>query len=423
MQPETTGRTTIPEFDPAYVASQSAPEAQIYREEVQSQEPMKSVLENNPEIYFVQQKRGSDWGKWDFKAGAYYDTTTGAKHPAWKNEILPRATRDIKQLRLDLVRWGYCVIKDAIVPARVAILRERVIEQADGERRAGVAFKTMSGQNVHTCINKGACFADLIETSPETVQASAVVEQLINEALGPSWICTSLIAAISTLGGAPQALHQDQAGIDPDSRSPMSVNILTPLTDIDETNGGTLVIPGSHRELSDAVRERRPVGKLPPAINLKAKAGEMVLTDGRLLHGTGINFTDTPRIVMLSNMQKPWLRQQENWMLSVAPDVLETASPKLLQRMGYQAMLLAQTNEGHGFGARGEAGEAAGALIGFRRAADRGAYLRVGVLSRDSSKSKLQAPYTVRQVVEEAKAAARSGHKRDIVSKVQPGKS
>ncbi|MFL2526594.1 MAG: hypothetical protein ACJ0Q3_03805 [Candidatus Azotimanducaceae bacterium] len=31
----------------------SGPADQMYREEISSQEPMKSVLENNPEIYFV----------------------------------------------------------------------------------------------------------------------------------------------------------------------------------------------------------------------------------------------------------------------------------------------------------------------------------------------------------------------------------
>jgi ectoine hydroxylase-related dioxygenase (phytanoyl-CoA dioxygenase family) len=107
----------------------------------------------------------------------------------------------------------------------------------------------------------------------------------------------------------------------------------------------------------------KPVGKLPPAINIDAKAGTMIITDGRLLHGTGINHTENPRIVMLNGMQKPWLRQQENWMLSASPDVLRRASPKLLQRMGYQATNGAQTNEGHAFGAKGLVAEAAGATV------------------------------------------------------------
>ena len=118
------------------------------------------------------------------------------------------------------------------------------------------------------------------------------MEQLVTEALGENWICTSLIASISLQGGVPQALHQDQ-DIALDSRSPLTINILTPITDIDETNGGTLVIPGSHLVLSDAVRNQKPVGKLPPAINIDAKAGTMIITDGRLLHSTGINHTKT----------------------------------------------------------------------------------------------------------------------------------
>ena len=219
------------------------------------------------------------------------------------------------------------------------------------------------------------------------------------------WICTSLIAAISLRGGVPQALHQDQSNA-LDSRSPMTVNVLTPITDVDETTGGTLLIPGSHTVLSEAVREGKPVGKLPPAINLDAKAGTMVITDGRLLHGTGINHTDQPRIVMLNGMQKSWMRQQENWMLSVRSEVLERASAKLLHRMGYQATTGTQTNEGHGFGAQGLVDEVAGALVAFRLAADRGEYERVGELSSESSDQELNAAFTLRDVVGAARGAA-----------------
>ena len=400
--------TTVPrEFHPAVIEANSSPEDQMYRAEVTFAEPMKSVLENNPEIYFVPPKRGSEWGTWEFRPGSYYDTTTGDKHPAWRDKPLPRATRDIAQLRQDMLRWGYCKIEDALSADQVATIRQRVMEQAEGERLAGIAQKTPSGQNINCCVNKGRCFELLIEQHPSMVQGGPLVEQLVSEALGQGWICTSLIAAISLQGGVPQALHQDQ-GNAPDSRSPMSVNVLTAISDVDEANGGTLLIPGSHRILSDAVREGRPVGKLPPAINLDAKAGTMIITDGRLLHATGINHTNSPRIVMLNGMQKPWMRQQENWMLSVRPEVLQRASTKLLHRMGYQATTGGQTNEGHGFGARGLPGEAAGATVAFRLAADAGDYIRVGELGPDSSKEDLEAPYTLREVVGAARAGGKS---------------
>jgi ectoine hydroxylase-related dioxygenase (phytanoyl-CoA dioxygenase family) len=391
------------EFDPARIAAHAESAQQIYREENNAKEPMASVLANNPEIYFVPPQRRSDWGKWEFKPGSYYDTTIGSQHPFWREQDLPQPSKDIRRLRADLLNWGYCKVEDALSAEQVATLRQRVLEQAEGEQLAGIAQRTPSGQNINCCVNKGRCFELFIEQHPSIAQGGPLVEQLVTEALGPGWICTSLIAAISLQGGVPQALHQDQNN-NLDSRSPMSVNILTAITDVDEKTGGTLVIPGSHTVLADAVRAGKPVGKLPPAINMDAKAGTMVITDGRLLHGTGINHTDQPRIVMLNGMQKPWLRQQENWMLSVRPEVLERASAKLLHRMGYQATTGTQTNEGHCFGAVGKLDEAAGALVDFRLAADKGAYQRVGELRPDADGEMLNAPFTLRDVVGKARA-------------------
>ena len=53
----------------------------------------------------------------------------------------------------------------------------------------------------------------------------------------------------------------------------------------------------------------------------------------------------------------------------------------------------------------GRFGEAAGATLGFRQAADRGNYVRVGELGPDSNDAELQAPFTLPEVV----ARARSG--------------
>ena len=399
---------TVPsEFDPACVAENAAPESHMYRDELAAKDPMQSVLAANPEIYFVPPKRSAEWGQWEFKKGAYYDTTIGSKHPYWQDKDLPVATRDIKRLRADMVEWGYCKISEALTQTNIATIKQRIESQAAGEKLAGIAQKTPSGQNINTCVNKGRCFEELIELHPGTVQGGPLVEQLVTELLGANWVCNSLIAAIALKGGVPQALHQDQ-DIALDSRSPLTINLMTVVSAIDEVNGGTLVIPGSHKVLADAVRQQKPVGKLPPAINMDADAGTMIITDGRVLHGTGVNHTDTPRIVMLNGMQHPVIRQQENWMLSVRPEVVKRASPKLLQRMGYQAINAAQTNEGHGFGAIGTVGEAAGATVDFRLAADRGDYTRVGELSPDSRPEELNAAFTLREVVGKARASGRS---------------
>ena len=390
-------------FDPEFIQASSAPKTQMYRAERASREPVQSILENNPEIYVVPPQRSSNWGNWEFKPGSYYDTTTGSKHPHWAGVELPQPTKDIERLRADILRWGYGLVEDALSQEQVSAVQIRVQEQAEGERLAGIAQKTPSGQNINCCVNKGRCFELLIEQHPSAMQGGALVEQLLDESLGKGWICTSMIASIALEGGVPQALHPDQ-GMGLESRSPMLVNAVTAVTDMDETNGGTLIIPGSHRVLHEAARAGKPVGKLPPAINIEARAGTVIIYDGRILHGTGINHTNQPRIVLLNGMQKPWLKQQENWMLSVRPEVLRRASTKLLHRMGYQAWTGGQTNEGHGFGARGLPGEAGGALVAFRVAADEGRYLRVGELGPDSSPEDLQAEYTLRDVVQAARA-------------------
>ncbi len=95
-------------------------------------------------------------------------------------------------------------------------------------------------------------------------------------------------------------------------------------------------------------------------------------------------------------------------MLSVKPEILENATPKLLQRMGYQANTGGSTTEGHGFGASGEIGDAAGARVDFRIAADRGEYVRVGELGPDSTEEELSAPFTLRSVVSKARQGGKS---------------
>ena len=247
-----------------------------------------------------------------------------------------------------------------------------------------------------------------MEQNPNMVQGGPLVEQVVTEALGENWISNSLIASIALQGGVPQSAASRSGHCLRFCRSPLTINVMSVITDLDETTGGTLIIPRHSPNPADAVREQRPAGKLPPAINLDAKAGTVVITDGRLIHSTGINHTDSPRIVMLNGMQHPVIRQQENWMLSVKPEVLKRASPKLLQRMGYQATNAAQTNEGHGFGASGAVGEAAdrrwiSALLQTTEITS-----GVGALGPDSAPEELNAPYTLREVVTKARAGGRS---------------
>ena len=269
----------------------------------------------------------------------YYDTTVARKHEYWKQfNDLPIETKDIYQARKDLDKYGYCLIEDGMSNAQCSYMRDRLEEQAIAERECGLADMTPHFHIMWTLVNKGDCFAKCIEFNPEWVQAGPMIEQLNEELLGPGHYAYSFASNIARPGSYPQNLHQDSGAIHPIQTpgAPILVNTVYIMQDVNEENGGTLLIPTSHRLVSE-VKPGEEVGPLPPAINVEASAGTVMLMDGRVLHGTGVNHTDEWRYIMTNSNVKPWLRQQENWQLTVAPEVLKSASDKLLQRMGFHS--------------------------------------------------------------------------------------
>jgi ectoine hydroxylase-related dioxygenase (phytanoyl-CoA dioxygenase family) len=388
------------EFSPALVKARSPIEEQLYTEFLKSGEPYKSLYANNPWLVPPKHKETLQWG-----TGRYWDTTVARKHSYWKNIDLPTLTKDIRQMRVDLKQWGYCLIEEGMSAAQYATIKQRILDQAEGERLAGIAQPTPSGQYVNTLINKGDCFALCIEQHPDAVQAGPLIEQLMDETLGKGWICHSFLSNGADPGGYPQGLHIDQGPLLPwvTAEAPALVNTMYILEDVDEVNGGTLVIPGSHKILAQA-GSGGTIGKLPPTINLEAPGGTIMIFDGRMLHGTGANRSDIRRFVATMSNVKSWMRTQENWALSVRPEVLEAASPKLLHRIGLQALVYGATVEGFGLGAGGRVGDPWGAIKQFRSAYDKGEYVRVGELGPDSPRQLLQANYTVRQAMANARA-------------------
>ena len=394
---------TVPiEFTPEDVQARSPLDRHLFTQFLKSGEPFKSMLENNPWLLPPDTRKPLEWG-----TGRYWDTTVARKHEYWKNHDLPQATKDIDRLRRDFREWGFCLIEEGMSIDQCDQFRERLWAQAEGERLAGVQQPTPSGQYVNTLVNKGECFAKCIEQNPQAVQAGPLIEQIMDETLGKGWICHSFLSNGADPGGYPQGLHIDQGPLLPwlTEEAPVLVNTMYIPQDIDEVNGGTLVIPGSHKVLIEA-GSGGAIGELPPAINLEARAGTIMIFDGRLLHGTGVNRSKERRFVATMSNVKSWMRSQENWVLSISPDVLKTASPKLLHRMGFQALVYGGTVEGFGLGARGRIGDQWGSLKQFRQALDHGEYTRVGELSAGSTEEELNRDYTLRSAMDNARSSS-----------------
>jgi hypothetical protein len=98
--------------------------------------------------------------------------------------------------------------------------------------------------------------------------------------------------------------HQDWSIVDEEQFR--SFNIWIPLVDTNEQNGAICVLPHSH----NLVKSFRGVNVPDPFYQisnyvwkyhqtLDMKAGEALLYDHRLLHASGINHTDTPRLAVV----------------------------------------------------------------------------------------------------------------------------
>ena len=240
-------------------------------------------------------------------------------------------TTDLREARGDLDRHGYCLVEGALSSDQVAALRQRLVELAAAEVAAGTDYVYENGANqrVWALLNKGAVFVDLA--------LHPLALELMEHLLGHGFLLSNIDANIAGPGGQPMFLHADQSFVPPPWPwpFPLVANIMWMLDDFTPENGATRVVPDSHLkghgpELSGGAE---PVPACAPA-------GTAMVFDGRLWHQTGANVTaDERRHGILAYYCRPFMRQQENWFVSLRPEVLESAPGRLRQILGYDNYL------------------------------------------------------------------------------------
>jgi hypothetical protein len=151
--------------------------------------------------------------------------------PAWTRKDLPKLTDDLDRGRADLDRWGYCILAEAMPQDLVARARERLVEQAEAEKRLGYAFedggakqqwgafRDESGrirpeafraenggvnQRVWMLVNKGQAFLDVLELDRP--------HALIEHVLGEEYLISSYTANIAKPGGVPMTCTPTSGG-------------------------------------------------------------------------------------------------------------------------------------------------------------------------------------------------------------------
>jgi ectoine hydroxylase-related dioxygenase (phytanoyl-CoA dioxygenase family) len=237
---------------------------------------------------------------------------------------------ELQRYAAELDEHGYCVVQGAAEPAVIDELRDTLARVAAEEiaNDTDYVYENGCNQRVWALLNKGEPFERMVEN--ETVLL------LVRKLLGTVCLLSNINANIAGPGGSPMFLHSDQDYVPaPFPEYALVANAIWFLDDFTAENGATRIVPGSHKR-----RTRPDYSNLPETVPVTGPRGSVMIFHGALWHQTGANTTlDSKRHAILCYYCRPFMRQQENWFLSLDPAVLKRATPQLRELLGYEIYL------------------------------------------------------------------------------------
>jgi ectoine hydroxylase-related dioxygenase (phytanoyl-CoA dioxygenase family) len=222
-------------------------------------------------------------------------------------------------------RDGWSVIEGAIEPAHADALaadllrleRELSIEPAPND------FEGRRTWRIYNLLVHGKLYEEI----PVHPRVLPVVEGVLDAGC--------LVSSLSSIGIGPgekaQMIHADDQLIPlPKPHVAIICNTMWALTDFNEANGATRLVPGSHRAAASP-----DVTKSYDSIPAEMPKGSVLVWNGSLWHGGGANRSDARRVGIAMNYCAGWLRQQENQQLGIPREIARGFSPRLRELVGY----------------------------------------------------------------------------------------
>lgn len=226
-----------------------------------------------------------------------------------------------------LQRDGACIVRDVLDPEALARVNA---DLAPWIERSQPGVDDFTGRRTK---RTGALVARCPETRP--LVTHPLLLEAANAFLGPfcERIQLHLTQTIDILPGqSAQLLHRDRlawGGYIPKPIEPQ-FNTIWALTDFDEENGATHVIPGSQ----DWPLDRNPKSQ-SESIQAEMSAGSVLCYSGSVVHGGGANRSRAARVGLNITYCLGWLRTEENQFLSCPPHIAKDLDPVLTDLLGY----------------------------------------------------------------------------------------
>ncbi|KGE04389.1 hypothetical protein HRUBRA_01075 [Pseudohaliea rubra DSM 19751] len=233
---------------------------------------------------------------------------------------------------------GFTIIENFLDPARLARVNACYDAWLGGHQGRN-NFEGTHTERIYTLVARDRIFQDIVEDPRMLGLCDAVFE--------PNYLLTASQAIVIGPGETPQPWHTDDSFYTiPRPRPMVSLSTIVAMEDFSAENGGTEVIPGSHRwsdaEIAGAYGQEE--GKQAPALadRLAAlaqpvvmPAGSCLVFAGTLLHRGGANGSSRTRRAFSNQYCQPWARPQENFFLAIPPERVRAMAPRVQSLLGY----------------------------------------------------------------------------------------
>lgn len=244
---------------------------------------------------------------------------------------LTACTDEYASARAHLKEEGWAIIPDILTTDESASILSHLWDaKASAEQRGDQTFlphldPNSSNVRVFYLMELDQVFRDLI--------AHPIAIDMVKSVLGENFLISNFTANIARPGSQSMALHSDQSIVVPDPWiEPWALNVIWCLTDVYKDNGATLYIPGSNKYVhaSDI-----PADAPERLIPFEAKAGSIILMDGRVWHTSGANVTkDQDRALLFGYYSAGHLRQQVNWTAKMSEELKAALSVDMKRWLG-----------------------------------------------------------------------------------------
>ena len=236
-------------------------------------------------------------------------------------------------------RDGYTIIEDFLQPPVLAEAR-RVLSLYLGAHAGRNGFEGLNTERVYTLVARAKVFWEIVQDTR--------VMALCEHFLLPNFLLTASQGIQINPGETPQPFHSDDSFHHlPHPRRMISLSTIVAVDAFAPENGGTNLIPGSHR-WGDAEREQ--MYSFTPghgnadtadahleaqAITAVMPAGAAIVFSGTLVHRGGRNNSHASRLAFSNQYCQPWARPQENFILGVPAEVARQMPLRLQELLGY----------------------------------------------------------------------------------------